>query len=148
MTGATNRRRGLTAERALVTWLRNNGWPQAERTVVTGYRTPTRQRPDAGDITGTPGITWSLKDHATERITTWWTELTNMDGGPIRLLVVKNRGHADPGQWWCWLPLGYLIALTGAQPHPCQDLVRCHLATLAPLLRDAGYGQTPEAVAS
>jgi len=140
MSGATNRRRGITTERALVRWLRANGWPNAERSVVTGYRTHNRERRDGGDITGTPGIVWSLKDHTVERIPQWWTELKRMGGGRLRLLVVKNRGHANPGDWWCWLPL---TTLTTLQPHPGNDLVRCQLSTVAALLRAAGYGQPP-----
>lgn len=146
MTGATNRRRGIVAERDLVRWLRVNGWPQAERSVVTGYRTATRQRPDGGDITGTPGIVWSLKDHATERIADWWTELEAMQGGPtVRLLVVKRRGHADPGLWWCWLTLAELVDLFPTKDPVSEDitvhgLVRAQLNVVAPILHMAGYG--------
>ena len=150
MTGTTNRRRGITAERDLVRWLRANGWPQAERSVVTGYRNTNRERRDTGDITGTPGITWSLKNHAVERITQWWDELQAMDGpNTIRLLVVKRRGHANPGLWWCWLTLTELINLipntTGcAEPINIHGLVRAQLNVIAPVLHLAGYGQSPQ----
>lgn len=151
MAGTTNRRRGITAERHLVTWLRQNGWPDAERSVVTGYKTNTRQRPDGGDITGTPGIVWSLKDHAVERIAAWWTELESMQGGPtVRLLVVKRRGTADPGKWWCWLTLAELVDLFPTLD-PLSDqitmhgLVRAQLNVVAALLHLAGYGTPLEA---
>lgn len=147
MTGATNRRRGIVAERDLVRWLRANGWPQAERTVVTGYRTAQRERRDGGDITGTPGITWSLKDCAVERIAEWWSELEAMDGHrDVRLLVVKRRGHADPGLWWCWLTLAELVDLFPSvdpmsQHITTHGLIRVQLNVVAPLLHLAGYGE-------
>lgn len=145
--GATNRRRGITAERDLVRWLRANGWPHAERTVVTGYRTAIRERRDGGDITGTPGIVWSLKDCATERIQQWWAELEAMDGHrDVRLLVVKRRGHADPGLWWTWLTLAELVDLFPtldplSERITTHGLVRVQLNVVAPLLRLAGYGE-------
>lgn len=142
--GTANRRRGLVAERHLVTWLRTQGWPHAERSVVTGYRTAHRERRDGGDITGTPGIVWSLKDCAKLQIPAWWAELHTFDGPDrFRLLVVKNRGHASPAEWWCWLRVADMVELASTQLHPCQDLIRCHLSTVVSLLREAGYGQAP-----
>lgn len=148
--GATNRRRGITAERDLVRWLRANGFPHAERSVVTGYRTATRERRDGGDITGTPGIVWSLKDCAAERIPQWWDELEAMQGGPVvKLLVVKRRGHADPGLWWTWLTLAGVVDLLPTKDPlseliPVHGLVRVQLNVVAPLLRAAGYGERLE----
>jgi len=145
--GATSRRRGLTAERDLARWLRANGWPHAERSVVTGYRTGDRERRDGGDITGTPGIVWSQKDSAVERIAQWWTELEAMDGGrSVRLLVVKRRGHANPGLWWCWLTLAQIVDLLPTKDQlsqlvPVHGLTRTQLNVVAPLLHLAGYGE-------
>lgn len=146
MTGANNRRRGIVAERDLVRWLRAHGWPQAERSVVTGYRTPDRERRDGGDVTGTPGVVISLKDCAVERIAAWWDELQAMDGaGSVRLLVVKRRGHADPGLWWCWLTAAELVDLFPSKDPMSEHitvhgLVRMQLNVVAPLLHMAGYG--------
>ncbi|HWD79273.1 MAG TPA: hypothetical protein VG497_10325, partial [Kribbella sp.] len=60
--GRSNRNRGAVAERAVVAWLRDNGFPHAERAVRTGYRTADRVSADHGDITGTPLLAWQVKD--------------------------------------------------------------------------------------
>lgn len=145
-----SRNRGITAERALVRYLRDNGFAGAERAVRTGYRTPDRISADPGDITGTPGLVWSVKDCATERITTWFDELEHMRNAvtaDVGLLVVKRRGHANPGEWWCWLWLGDLAALlTASDVVIPRELAwtlapaRLELADVVGLLRRGGYG--------
>jgi hypothetical protein len=162
--GRSNRNRGLNAERDLCKWLRSNGFPHAERAVRTGFRTLDRTSADPGDVTGTPGVVWSVKDCAVEQRSVWMAELQGMDdrpanepGGdpPERLLVHKRRGHADPGKWWCWLTLAGLLNLT-VDTHACQVIaaardntapIRMELGDVVPLLRSAGYG-SPLEVAS
>jgi len=149
--GRYSRNKGAVAERDLVRWLRTNGFPHAERAVRTGYRTTDRTSADPGDVTGTPGIVWSVKDCAAERITEWLDELVNMAAHdtsfeePVQLLVTKRRGHANPGEWWCWLQLldiGQL--LTGSSPDVVipewNRPLRMELGHVMPLLRTAGYG--------
>lgn len=146
--GAANRRKGHDAERDLCKWLRANGFPGAERAVRTGFRAGDRVGADPGDITGTPGITWSVKDCARERIDDWLTELVRMewDGAPCgpMLLVHKRRGHANPGRWWCWMHLRDLMRVTAeaAPVDPTWYLtpLRLELRHAISLLRDAGYG--------
>lgn len=151
-----SREKGVKAERDLCAWLRP-WWPDVDRTQRTGYRTALRQRKDNGDIAGTPGIIWSVKDAERHYIAHWWTELVNMQlehplpqwaPVPIRLLVVKNAGHANPGEWWCWMPLYQLAALATGNldaelvlaSQAGYDLVRCHLQTAVTRLRACGYG--------
>src|SRR5690606_4660297 len=45
---------GTRAETAVVRYRRDHGWPHAERRALRGNQ-------DAGDITGTPGVCWSVK---------------------------------------------------------------------------------------
>lgn len=150
--GRANGERGKRAERDLVTWLRAHGWPGAERTVRTGYRTRTRGCSDHGDIDGTPGITWQVKDVA-ERdhylIPAWLADTERQrvaSGANLGILVVKRRGHADPGQWWAHMPLNDLVhdVLTSSidtfPEDPYMVPVRLALAHLAPILAHAGYG--------
>lgn len=151
MGGAMSRNKGAKAERDLVAYLRTVGFGGAERAVRTGYRTATRVAADPGDVTGTPGIIWSMKDCATERLTDWFAELESMDGfsTDVRLLVHKRAGKADPGRWWCWLRLHTLMELTGAQvpadlPNPP---LRLELGHVVPLLRRAGHGDALERTA-
>jgi len=151
--GRANRRKGAVAERDLVKYLRRVGFPGAERAVPTGYRTATRVAADPGDITGTLGVVWSVKDVATEQIAKWFAELDAMDGrlGDVRLLVHKRRGHADPGRWWCWLRVGTLVRLLdeNLRPDGLGDAVpmRMELGDVIPLLRAAGYGDRIEGAA-
>lgn len=150
--GAANRRKGASAELAVVKYLRIVGFGGAERAVRTGYRTSTRTAADPGDITGTPGIVWSVKDVATEQLTKWFDELDRMDAraGDVRLLVHKRRGHADPGRWWCFMQLATLAhliddAVFGAGGFSVP--VRMELGHVIPHLRAAGYGDALEDVA-
>jgi hypothetical protein len=148
--GAANRRKGASAELSVVKYLRTVGFGGAERAVRTGYRTSTRTAADPGDITGTPGIVWSIKDVATEQITKWFDELDRMDARPgdVRLLVHKRRGYADPARWWCWAYLDTVLGLVGDH-EPAFDRfpIRMELGCAIPILRTAGYGDPIEDVA-
>jgi len=152
--GRMSRNKGAKAERDLVAYLRMVGFGGAERAVRTGYRTKDRVAADPGDITGTPGIVWSVKDAAVERIDTWLDELDAMAADPrlpvddVRLLVHKRRGRAIPDKWWCWLRLHELKGLVGA-PNPSysndDDVpVRMELGHVIDLLHAAGYGDPGE----
>jgi hypothetical protein len=139
--GRANRRKGHTAERDLARWLRENGFPHAERAVRTGFRTADRVTADPGDIAGIPGVVWSVKDCATERIGPWLAELDAMDGGDYRLLVVKRRGCADPGRWWVYIEANALPGLRwGCGSAALSFPVRAELAPVVALLAQAGYG--------
>lgn len=147
--GKMSRNKGAKAERDVVKYLRAAGFPHAERAVRTGYRTNGRTAADPGDITGTPGIIWSVKDVAVERIDQWLADLDAMHGqdDDVRLLVHKRRGHADPGRWWCWMRLSTLahlvddhLSLGASMTHAVP--VRMELGHVIPLLHDAGYGTT------
>jgi hypothetical protein len=156
--GKANRDKGAETERDLCRYLRPV-WSEVDRSVRTGYRTAARQSRDWGDIIGTPGVIWSVKNCQRHYIAEWWAELENMKLAehaplpPVRLLVVKNNGHADPGQWWCWQPLWQLVSIATAgrlvdMPIGGEsDLVRCQLATVVTRLRINGYGAPLEQVA-
>lgn len=149
MTGATSRRKGATAEVALANYLQRVGWPEAKRAIVTGYRNRYLDVADPGDIRGTPGIVWSVKNYAeaqvNKHISLWLDELDRMNGlgdqlGGVALLVVKRAGQADPARWWCYLRLHWLDALRGLDCDDCEEhAVRLELATVVELLAHAGY---------
>ena len=147
--GRSNRNRGLNAERDLCKWLRTNGFPHAERAVRTGFRTVDRTSADPGDVTGTPGIVWSVKDCAVEQRAVWMAELDEMrsgSGADLGLLVHKRRGHADPARWWCWLELTDLFGLVAGRAPVAGDApLRMELGHVVPLLRVAGYTNVEEA---
>ncbi|MEU5847456.1 hypothetical protein [Saccharopolyspora shandongensis] len=144
--GRANRRRGHDAERAVARWLRDNGFTGTERAVRTGYATSERQVADPGDLTGTPGIAWQVKDTERESVDVWLRELdeqTTTARAEIGLLVHRRRGTADPGQWWAWLrlaDLGALLGTPGRHRRERQHPVRMELAHAVELLHAAGYG--------
>jgi hypothetical protein len=149
--GTANRRKGLTAERDLCRWLRTNGFPHAERAVRTGFRVGDRVSADPGDVTGTPGIAWSVKDCAVDQPAKWLAELDRMTPAhpsDVRLLVHKRRGHATPARWWCWMRMDALVALADDAETGFVFPVRVELGDALMLLRAAGYGTPIEGVAS
>ena len=110
------RQKGTAAESAVVRFLRAHGWPFAERRALTGAL-------DQGDVTGTPGICWEVKNHRSYKFPEWMRETveeTENAGAEVGVLVVKPNGVGITavGDWWCVLSL----------------------SALTDLLRDAGYG--------
>ena len=110
--------KGKRAERAVVNWLRANGFLHAERR-ISGMDN------DTGDITGIPGVVIDVKDRVQAKPTTWIDqfidELDNTPGDPVGFVAWKRAGTTDVGQWHAMLPV--------------------HL--IARLLREAGYGAPP-----
>lgn len=109
---AASRRKGATAERDVVAWLRANGFPYAERR-AGGTPGP--------DITGCPGIAWEIKNAARLELAAWVDQAEaqraagGADVGPV---VIKRKGTTQVGAYYAVLPL----------------------EQLARLLVDAGYG--------
>lgn len=142
--GASNRRRGHTAERNVANFLRSVGYPDAERAVVTGFASTSggRLKADPGDITGVPFIV-SVKDCATEQIDKWFDELEAMQHltgmpDPPRLLVHKRRGKASPERWWCWMRADQFVRLADGPPSTGWGWpVRMEFAAALVLLADS-----------
>lgn len=114
MKPASAKAKGRVAENTWVDYLRNRGWQYAERRRLAGIN-------DLGDITGTPGITWEVKNQKAYQFAEWMRELADEQGNTgdlVGVLVVKPRGTTDPSKWWC--------VMTGEQ--------------VTQLLRDAGWG--------
>lgn len=108
--------KGTIAESALVKFLRENGWPLAERRALTGTN-------DQGDVTGTPLLAWEVKNHKSYKFPQWIDE-ANVEaenaGADYGILVVKPNGIGLSNQkhWWAILTL----------------------EAMTQLLREAGYG--------
>lgn len=90
---AANRRRGADAERAVVAYLRANGWPDARRYLAGDGRQP-------GDIDAWPGVAIEVKDRAGSSWPSWCAQAV-AEAGPNRVPVVvrRTRGVPDVGQW-------------------------------------------------
>lgn len=135
--GRSNRRRGKEAELAVCKWLRANGFPHAERAVRAGFAVAGRRGGDHGDITGTPGVVWQVKDVAKSSVPSWLreTEAQRVAGGAEHgVLVYRRRGVADAGQWRAWLIAGN--GLLEMDDYP--------LASVVKTLRAWGYGEPLE----
>lgn len=129
--GRRNRANGAAAERQVARYL-TAWWKDACRAV----RNTT---PDPGDVDCTsPSLWWSVKNCEQERLTAWMEELIAKRQGRIGLLVVRRRGHASPGRWWCWLTfrdLGVLLdASATVQAAAPRAPVRMELRDVVPLL--------------
>lgn len=93
------RDKGTIAESGLVGYLRENGWPHAERRALSGGQ-------DKGDISGCIGLAFEVK-YTSERLqfSTWLTE-TGIErinaGAKFGILVVKppKLGLTRVGQWY------------------------------------------------
>lgn len=72
--------KGTAAESAAVLFLREHGWPHAERLALQGAL-------DRGDITGTPGIVWEVKNCVDYNLPGWLAEAE----------TERENAHADHG---------------------------------------------------
>jgi len=140
MTPRKPRAIGTATETAVVRYLRTAGFDQAERRSLRGSL-------DAGDITGTPGIAWSVKGGVAAKtasdgqVTKWLAELERQRvnaAATVAVLVLQRAGigEANAGRWWA--VVGYGALCCGIVDGPPA---RLHLADVCTLLRAAGYGQ-------
>lgn len=150
--GAYSRRKGADAEMQLAKYLTTMGWPEARRAVATGWRTPGRENPDPGDITGTPGLVWQVKyvaDMSDLQIQDAMNEAEGQaisSGADFGFLVQRRAGKSSPGDWWVWLSASELAVLVTSQvltwAHVSNDQqpVRMLVKDLVPLLTRNAYG--------
>jgi len=98
--------KGTAFERLIADYLAQY-WEHADRAPLTGNK-------DRGDISGTPGLVWELKNAKTLRLSEWLEEAqterinANAEHG---ILVVKRRGHGRPAEQYAILELSDLIHL-------------------------------------
>ena len=137
MRGAANRRRGANAERAVVAWLRANGYPHARRYLAGDGRQP-------GDIDGVPGVCIEVKDIDPSRSAwpSWRAQVLAEAGGRIPVVVRRTRGVTDVGQWeaettvldW-WAIGGGSVAVANPCRRTCTAWVRLPFGELMEALR-------------
>lgn len=145
--GRANLAKSKISEQRVVSYLRVRGWPGAERTVRTGYHVQGRQHRDRGDIDGTPGLVWQVKNCQVQHIEQWLADTdtqrqaAHADHG---VLVVKRPGHAHPARWPAYLPLRSWKALLGSSltlPAGADTApLALELQHLLVVLHAAGYG--------
>lgn len=97
--------KGTTAEVAVVSFLRKSGWPHAERLALQG-------KLDKGDVTGSPGLVWEVKNYAVSHWPQWLreAEIERINAGAAFGIVVAKPpgvGVTRVGDWWAGMYAGY-----------------------------------------
>lgn len=99
--------KGTAAETAVVRYLREHGFPYAERRALHGTV-------DKGDITGCGPIVFEIKNHAKMDLAGWVKELeVEMDNATAATgsVIAKKRGTTDVGDWYAIMPTWVLVQL-------------------------------------
>lgn len=99
--------KGTLAERAVVEYLRANGFPDAERRALEGAN-------DRGDIAGLPYTVLEVKNHAALDLAGWLNELMreiDNDNAEYGAVIAKRRGHTNPSQWYAIMPVEMLVKM-------------------------------------
>lgn len=91
--GAAERAKGSRAERAVVKFLRDNGW-YAE---TTRAKTGTRRGDDV--VTDAP-LSIEVKDHKKMDLSGWLRQAQENAEGRVAVVWHKKRGSASPGSWY------------------------------------------------
>lgn len=101
------RAKGTAAETAVVRYLRDHGFPHAERRALHGSA-------DRGDVTGLGPVVLEVKNHKTHDLAGWLTELSieiYNAGAATGAVVAKRRGTTDAAAWYAILTFGDLVEL-------------------------------------
>ena len=97
---AKSRRKGRVWNNAVVNWLRDNGFPSAERTEYLDAQT--------GDILGIPGWSLECKNGQRTELAAWVdqsTEQAETAGVPYHAVIHKRKGVGDVGKAYVTMPL-------------------------------------------
>lgn len=152
-----SQRKGKTAERDVANWLKVNGYPEASRAVKTG----TRFVHDGGDLIVDCRefrMVIEVKNHAKEltprQVSDFSTKLNEqvlVSSGNFGFLIEKRNRVADPGQWWAHVDSVH-FGMLQVMNRLCTDreigpvVIRCSVAYLVHLLREAGLAGPAEGV--
>lgn len=111
MSGASNRRRGHDAERAVVRYLKERGFVDACTTrAKLGHDGATAP----GDVDFHPLICLEVKDVAASAWPTWCRQAAaEAPAGTVPVVVRRTRGEADPAGWQCRIDVRALLEWTG-----------------------------------
>lgn len=111
MAGRSSKAKGYAGENAVVKWLREHGFPYAERRRAGASK-------DTGDIVGViPGLCIEVKSHARMAIADWVDQLSEeMNNFPIEpawsgVVIHKRRGKTDVGEWYATMPASIWLDL-------------------------------------
>lgn len=150
---------GTAGETAVVKYLRDNGFPGAERRALAGTH-------DLGDLIGLGPVVVEVKagkaaeNASSGQVEAWMveteTERKNARAD-IGVLVLKRKGVGDTrtGLWWAYLPARTVVGLLDPGSSLDEALstapaftVRLTLADAVRALRWGGYGDPLDEVAA
>ena len=86
------RRKGATAERDVVSWLRDNGFPDARRYLAGDGRQP-------GDVDGVAGVAIEIKNQRTLALPAWLRQAEDEARGNLPVVFHKPIGVTDVARW-------------------------------------------------
>ena len=109
------KKRGTAWESKIVAYLKERGWPHAERRTLSGAK-------DQGDISGVVGVCIEAKDQARHSLAEWLDEAN----------VERDHASADLGVVW---------AHRRGKSSPRDGYVVMDGDTFTWLLKSAGYAQ-------
>jgi hypothetical protein len=106
-----SKKKGSAFEVAVVAYLRENGFPFAERRALRGTK-------DAGDVSGITGWILEVKNHAKLDIGNWSTEAAKeaSNDGCSRWAVVHKRRQHSTAEAFVTLPLRLFAQLLADEP--------------------------------
>lgn len=88
-----NKAKGTAWESSVVAYLRDRGWPYAERRALAGGK-------DLGDVTGIPRIVFECKNAAAIELAQWLDEANEERinaKADLGVVWFKRRGRGSPG---------------------------------------------------
>jgi hypothetical protein len=100
---SASKKKGTSAETAVVNFLRDSGFTQAERRTLNGAK-------DRGDIAGLPGTVIEVKNCARQELASWVAEAEierDNDHADLGVVWHKRRGKGHPADWF--------VTMSGAQ---------------------------------
>lgn len=137
--------RGRKAENDLAAWLRDNGWPDAQRAAAAQH--------DRGDIAGLPGVAVEIKHcgDPMRALRDAQREAVEEAHGRLPVAVVRLPGVTDPADWWAATPVRWVDGagtgrLGDPTPRPGYDLLidarpvsdRCNAHTIHRAIHEHG----------
>ena len=119
--GKANRSKGHRAERAVVTYLREQGWPDA---MTTRRKLGHDGATAPGDIDWHPLVCLEVKDVAKSAWPTWCRQaVAECREGMVPAVVRKTGPLTDPGSWECRVRQWERVRVLGAGAGDCAWLV-------------------------
>ncbi|MGI8701638.1 MAG: hypothetical protein ACR2JU_10625 [Nocardioidaceae bacterium] len=105
-----SKRKGTSWESAIVGYLRERGWPYAERRALSGNR-------DRGDVAGIAGVVIEAKAAKALDLAGWTAEAEAErvnDGAHLAAVWVKRRGKGSPADGYVLLDGRTFVSLLKA----------------------------------